>query len=109
MEKSLEVHKQNAGFSLFFQYFQRILNPYDSLVLHFIMKVHTAESKGFCIKHARHARGREFRGLGYTRHIRTNVRILGNSGEFPTIYSEETHDTPLPVVCMLDSGLRKRA
>ena len=61
------------------------------------------------IKHARHALGREFRGLGYTRHIRTNVRILGNSEEFPTIYSEETHDTPLPVVCMLDSGLRKRA
>lgn len=27
-------------FSLFFQYFQDILNPYDSLELHFIMEVH---------------------------------------------------------------------
>ena len=30
----------DAGFSLFFQYFHSILNPYDSLELHFIMEVH---------------------------------------------------------------------
>ena len=34
------LQQQNAGFSLFFQYFQGILNPYDSLELHFIMEVH---------------------------------------------------------------------
>lgn len=34
------LQQQNAGFSLFFQYFQGIRNPYDSLELHFIMEVH---------------------------------------------------------------------
>ena len=37
-------------FSLFFQYFQGILNPYDSLELHFIMEVHNNTIRSFASK-----------------------------------------------------------